>query len=140
MPSGGSRSGAGAPIGNTNAYKHGLYSGKTTSRAKQHLLSLSDGDAQRLSESCKHYCMDWLVSHETPIQSKTMRTGSTEKPGGQYGNTNALKTGHHMRQITTAQRTKEFFESLNTWAYLIERNWNRINESALIDDYNSAGT
>tara|TARA_R110001583_G_scaffold60475_1_gene179633 strand:+ start:556 stop:969 length:414 start_codon:yes stop_codon:yes gene_type:complete len=131
MPSGGARSGAGAPIGNSNAYKHGRYSGTTTSRVKQYLLSLSDEEAQRLSESCQRYCKAWLVSHETPIQSKTMRTWLTGKRGAQYGNTNALKTGFHMRQIQSAQRTKEFFESMATWAYLIERNWNKINESGL---------
>jgi hypothetical protein len=135
MPSGGARTGAGAPIGNTNAYKHGHYSGTTTSQAKQHLLALSDDESLRLSESCKRYCKAWLVSHEAPIQSKTMRTGLTGKIGAQHGNTNALKTGRHRGQVQSAQRTKEFFESMTIWAYLIERNWNKINASGLDDPW-----
>lgn len=131
MARGGARAGAGAPIGNTNAYQHGRYSGKSNSRVKQHLLSLSDDEAQLLSESCQRYCQDWLVRFDTPIQSKTMRTWITGKRGGQYGNTNALKTGFHMGQIKAHQRTKEFFEALSVWGYLIERDRNKINEAGL---------
>tara|TARA_R110001583_G_scaffold37719_1_gene122426 strand:- start:83 stop:499 length:417 start_codon:yes stop_codon:yes gene_type:complete len=129
MPSGGARPGAGAPIGNANAYKHGGYSGQTTSRVKLQIQSLSDEEAARLFKASKSYCAQWLVRSAQPAQSKTMRTTLTGRRGGQYGNTNAFKTGFHMEQIRTAQRTKEFFESMAMMAYVIERNMNKINAS-----------
>lgn len=125
MPRGGVRPGAGAPIGNNNAYKHGGYSGKTKSQVKLQVQSLSDEEAERLVKECLRYCESWLARTKQPIQSKTMRPTVTGRRGGQYGNSNALKTGFHTGEVLATQRTKQFFECLTIGAYLIEQKMNK---------------